>query len=176
MNRATIKKLLREATLLERQCGRAITRREIAEMPWEEFCDLFEAAILPESYDVMDEIDRQVAEYHARPPRNIGNGETVQDVHGFVDWLDGIRAGWASLPETIPHVVLLAWKNGHTVRNGCGTPVPISRCGDCHFVVPNNDVNGSGAGRLHPCPACGSGRKLEQMNLSTCDSFFTPKF
>jgi hypothetical protein len=144
-------------------------------MTWKELLDAVDAAILPESDDVLAEIMDHVEEYHARPLREIGTGEMVKDVHGFVQWLQGLQDGWAALPEVIPHCVLLAWRNGYTYHPAKDSPMPFWRCEDCHMVLPNSTVSGTDPVYYwdEPCPVCGSVR-LARMDLSRPSGTFLP--
>jgi hypothetical protein len=120
----------------------------------------------------VEDILSQIEEYHERPPRELANGEMKQDVHGFVQWLCGLQDGWAELPETIPHVVLVAWRNGYANHPAGSTPIPIRRCEDCRMVLPNCTADGFGPCIL-PCPVCG-GDRIGHMNLWAWGTFSPP--
>jgi hypothetical protein len=161
---------------------KAARQRQCQGATWEELIELFCDSILPESEDVLEDIVNQIEEYQQRPPQPRVNGEPTKDIHGFVEWLHGIQDGWASLPDEIPHAVLLSWRNDYARRRAkalshfpgfgdgfCGTPVPMNRCADCHMVQPNCSPGGFGAWII-PCPVCGS-ENFEQMNFFAWGTF-----
>jgi hypothetical protein len=151
---------------------RTIRRRQCQNATWEELLQLVDESILPESWPVMEDILSQIEEYHERPPRELANGEMKKDVHGFVEWLWGLQDGWAELPETIPHAVLLSWRNGYANHPAASTPIPIRRCEDCRMVLPNCTADGFGP-CITPCPVCGSNR-IGHMNLWAWGTFSPP--
>src|SRR6516164_2570207 len=106
-------KLLATARVMARRRDQTIRRRQYQNATWEELLRMVEESLLPESVPVIEEIVSQIQEYDRRPAREISNGKLVQDVHGFVYWLMGLQTGSSSLPEKIPHELLLAWRNGH---------------------------------------------------------------
>jgi hypothetical protein len=59
-------------------------------------------AIPSESYQLIEEIGQQIEEYQSKPRRLLPNGEPADDIHGFLEWLQGLKDGWAELPEVIP--------------------------------------------------------------------------
>jgi hypothetical protein len=137
-------------------------------MTSDELCDAVEAAVGPESTAVLEEIMAQVEEYDAIP---LGEHERERP-HGFVWWLIGLRQGWATLPERIPHEVLLAWRDGYT-NHPCRwsyagrlirvSPVPVWRCRSCWMVLPNSSPGDKhSCAPVFPCPVCG-GRQLAQL-------------
>jgi hypothetical protein len=132
-------------------------------MEWRELLNALDAAVPEESFEVVEDILRQMEEYHARPPRELHNGEQVHELHGFYRWLHALRLGWGKLPERIPPVVLLAWRNGHRDHPAHATPVPHIRCQDCLMLLPNCTPEGFG-GSVNPCPICRSDQ-LFYMNL-----------
>ena len=69
-------------------------------------------AIAPESWPVMEDILSQIDDYAAQPPHEF-NGVVRPRVHGFLEWLFYVQEEHAPLPETIPHALLLAYRNGH---------------------------------------------------------------
>jgi hypothetical protein len=115
----------------------------------------------------MEAILDQIEAYHQRSPRELANGELTRDVHGFVYWLWSLEAGSSSLPETVPHELLLAWRNGHANHPAGASPVPSRRCEDCLLVLPNCTPDGFGP-CLTPCPACG-GNNISHKKLSGND-------
>jgi hypothetical protein len=157
---------------------RVIRRRQCQNATWEELLQLVEESILPESWPVVENILAQIEEYQKRPPSKLPNGELHEHVHGFVEWLDGLQRGWATLPETIPHVVLLAWRDGYANHPcnvhepGTASPIPIRRCEDCCMVLPNCGPSGFGA-CITPCPVCGSDR-IGHMKLWAWGTFSPP--
>ena len=134
-------------------------------------------AIPSESYQLIEDIGQQIEEYQGKPRRLLPNGEPTVDIHGFLEWLQGLKDGWAELPEVIPHEVLLAWRNGYA-NHPCRrpgepcTPVPIRRCEDCRMVLPNATANDNGP-CIIPCPVCGS-EKIGHMNLGNWGTFRPP--
>jgi hypothetical protein len=151
-----------------------------------ELLQMFAESILPESVPVVEDIFKQIEEYHQRPPRELANGKMTVDIHGFVEWLRGLRDGWASLPEKMPHGVLVAWRDDYARRRAaglryaswgdgfCGSPVPMNRCADCHMVQPNCNPRDESAAWIRPCPVCGSDN-FEQMNFHDWGTFHTIK-
>src|SRR5262245_58928557 len=149
--RNRVERLLEQARVIAKTRRRTIRGRQCQNATWDELCEMVVQSILPESQPILGDIMRQVEDYQQRPPRALADGTTAEDVHGFVQWLQGLSDGWAALPETIPHVVLLAWRNDYVrrreeaqrlLRFGVGdgwggTPVPVWRCEDCHMVLPN---------------------------------------
>jgi hypothetical protein len=121
---------------------------------------------------LLDEIASQVEDYGSRPPEFLFNGEPREMVHGFLDWLLGLRQGWASLPETVPHVVLLAWRNGYANHPANATPIPFYRCEGCHMVLPNCTPDGFGD-FIRPCPVC-NGDRFGVASLSSPTVRFDP--
>ena len=117
---------------------------------------MVEKAIAPESAAVVEDLLRQIDEYGAQPPHEF-NGIGRPRVHGFLEWLCYVQAGHAPLPETIPHDLLLAYRNGHAhhLCKPLATPIPIVLCMDCEMVLPNSTVDG-GLPWISPCPVCGS--------------------
>jgi hypothetical protein len=84
----------------------------------------------------------------------------------------GLQDGWAELPETIPHAVLLAWRNGYANHPAGSTPIPMWRCEDCRMVLPNCTPDGFGP-CITPCPVCG-GERIGRMNLWAWGTFSPP--
>jgi len=150
-----VNKLLEQARNKAVMHRKAIRRRRCLNATWEELLQMVEEAIAPESWPVVEDIIGQMEEYHQRPPRELANGETIENTHGFYEWLELLHAGSGDLPETIPHVVLLAWRNGYANHPANSTPVPIRRCEDCKMILPNCTVDGHGP-CITPCPVCGS--------------------
>jgi hypothetical protein len=148
-------KLLASARGMARRRGQAIRRRQCQNATWEELLRMVEESLLPESMPVIEDIVSQIQEHDRRLPREISNGKLVHDVYGFVYWQMGLQTGSSSLPEKIPHELLLAWRNGHANHPAGATPVPVFRCEACLLVLPNCTVDGIGS-CLKPCPACGS--------------------
>jgi hypothetical protein len=136
---------------------RTIRDRYLKDKTFAQVLDLVEEAIAPESWPVMEDIIRQIEEYAAQPPRELCDGDLKPYVHGFLLWLCYVQEGHAPLPETIPHALLLAYRNGHA-HHPCkplATPIPIVLCLDCEMVLPNSTVEG-GLPWISPCPVCGS--------------------
>jgi hypothetical protein len=130
--------------------------RKCQNATWEELLRRVEESIPPESWSVTKDILKQIGEYKQRQPLEVANGKTEQFIHGFVYWLWALQAGSSSLPEKIPHELLLAWRNGHANHPADRTPLPLRRCEDCLLVMPNCTPDGFGS-CLTPCPVCGSG-------------------
>jgi hypothetical protein len=167
--RNRVEKLLEQARVIARNRRRAVRQRQCQDATWEELLGLVGKAIPAESWPVVQDILKQIEEYRQRPSRELANGEMRTNVHGFVEWMIGLWQGWAALPETIPHVVLLAWRNGYANHPARSTPIPIQRCEDCHMVLPNCGPDGLGRCSA-PCPVCGSDR-LSHMNLWAWGTF-----
>src|SRR6516165_10685773 len=111
-----IGKLLEQARMLAKDRQRAVRRRQCQNATWEELLRLFKQSIAPESLPVVKDIFQQIKDYDKRPPEECPRGTFTKSPHGFIEWLQGLREGWAALPETIPHVVLLAWRNDYARR------------------------------------------------------------
>jgi hypothetical protein len=151
-----LKQRLEQARAMVCKRRRTIRRRHCQNASWEELLQMVDDALLPESRPVMEDIARQIEEYRQRTrPEQDGNYWLGGGAHGFVCWLWALHAGSSSLPEQIPHELMLAWRNGHANHPADGTPVPVRRCEDCLLVLPNCTVDGHGP-CLTPCPACGS--------------------
>jgi hypothetical protein len=116
---------------------------------------MLEESLLPESVPMLETIFDQIEEYDQRPRRKLPNGETAENIHGFLEWLWCLQEGCSSLPEKIPPELLLAWRNGYVNHPAGSTPVPIRRCEDCLLVLPNCSPDGFGH-CISPCPVCGS--------------------
>lgn len=111
--------------------------------PLETILDAVEQAVSSSDMPILDDIARQIEEYHAQRP----------DVHGFIEWLWLLRGCAASLPDRLPRSVLLLWRDKYVPKcsdAGPSCPMPLRRCEDCKMVLPNEPVN--------PCPVCGSER------------------
>jgi hypothetical protein len=76
---------------------------------------------------VIKELTAQIEEYAARSPDE-GSGVRTPRLHGFGQWINYVCAGYAPLPETIPHALLLAYCNGHKFHPAQATPIPIVLC------------------------------------------------
>jgi hypothetical protein len=100
--------------------------------------------------------------YFDRPPRAIGNGKTVQDVHGFVRWLWGLEEGWSHLPQPIPAVLVERWRDQEPKNS------PSQRCEDCRVAVPANYQCW-----FEVCPFCG-GRTIYWADFSRRAGHFVP--
>jgi hypothetical protein len=133
---------------------------------------MIEESLLPESVPVVETIFDQIEEYHQRPRRKLPNGETAENIHGFLYWLWCLQEGCSSLPEAMPPELLLAWQNGYVNHPAGSTPVPIRRCEDCLLVLPNASVDGFGPS-IGPCPACGS-ENISHKDLSEPMHIYTP--
>jgi hypothetical protein len=168
-----VEKLLAEARTMAKTRRQEVRSRRCADATWEELLQMVDEALFPESYPVVEDILKQMEEYHQRPPRELPNGKLKKDIHGFVEWLWGLQDGWAALPETIPHAVLLAWRNGYANHPAQSTPIPHCRCEDCHMVLPNCTADGFGL-YINPCPVCGSDR-IGFMNLWAWGTFSLPR-
>jgi len=152
--------------------GRRVIMKSLRGLEWEQVIAAVDAAVLPESDEVLAGIVDHVEEFHQRPARELPNGEMWEDSHGFSMWLQGLQDGWALLPPVIPQAVFLAWRNGSANHPAGGTPVPTYRCEDCLMVLPNCDESGFG-NCLRPCPVCGSER-LADADLSKEWGTFRP--
>jgi hypothetical protein len=148
-------KLLETARTMALKRGQAIRRRQCQNATMEELVRMVTEAVPDESEQVFLDIVKQVEEYLERPPRELADGELAYPIHGFMYWLWGLQAGSSSLPEKLPHKLLLAWRNGHAGHPAGASPVPIRRCEACLLVLPNCTIDGHGP-CLTPCPACGS--------------------
>src|SRR5689334_6149360 len=90
-----------------------VRRLQCAGASREEIANLFEASLAPESLPVLDTIIQQAEEYQRQPSYTLVNGTEVFPVHGFARWVRALHDGWAELHERIPHVVILAWRDGY---------------------------------------------------------------
>src|SRR5262245_37521369 len=138
---------------------------------WEELLHMLEESLLPESVPVLETIFDHIEEYYQRPARELPNGETVKNIHGFLRWLWCLQEGCSSLPEKMPPELLLTWRNGYINHPAKATPVPIRRCEDCLLVLPNASPDGFGP-CITPCPVCGS-ENISHKDLSKPD-LYTP--
>ncbi len=138
-----------------------------------DLADRFEAALPEGGREVLDTILDQLAEYQDRPPRELPGGNTKPCRHGLNAWLDLLQLGAASLPDTIPLDVLLAWRNGYANHPAKSTPIPLFRCEGCHMALPNAAPDGEFGRPWTTCPACGSER-LSFADLSKPAGHFLP--
>jgi hypothetical protein len=109
--------------------------RRLAGLSWDAAWERFTEALVPESIPVVDAIIDQV-------DRTTGNSP-----HAFIQWFEGLRAGWCTLPEQIPPAVLIAYRDWPS-------PIPMWRCEDCHMALPHHTVEY----QFRPCPICGCDR------------------
>jgi hypothetical protein len=180
-----IRKLAEQAKALGRRSFRVGRRRECVGASWERVWELFLQAVPEESHGVMEEIIGHCEDYAKNgEPSRLPGGVTQPPRHGFLDWIVGLQEGWADLPETIPHVVLVAWRNDYVRRqkraaeifpwvgNGHGASAAICwRCVHCHMVLPNAAPTEGGYGAcIFPCPVCG-GREMQHMNFAKWGEF-----
>jgi hypothetical protein len=127
---------------------RSVARgRRLIDLNQDDFWSAIEAAILPESGPVVEEIFRKIEDDSKKPPRLLHDGTPADDTHGFVLWMRGLQAGWCTLPDKIPHAVLLAYRDWEH-------PNPFWRCADCWMALPHNTVEY----QFRPCPICGGVR------------------
>jgi hypothetical protein len=96
---------------------------------------------------VVEEILDQIDQASREPPRHTHDGTPAVDTPGFVLWLRGLREGWFTLPEPVPHAVIQAYRDWQA-------PLPIWRCDDCGMGLPHNTIEY----QFRPCPVCGSAR------------------
>ena len=167
-----IRRLEEEVNMMARGRGRSVRSRLCKGAPWKELLHLLEESLLPESVPVLETIFDQIEEYGQRPARKLPNGETAENIHGFLYWLWGLQEGSSSLPEKMPPELLLAWRNGYVNHPAGSTPVPIRRCEDCLLMLPNCTPNGFGA-CISPCPVCDS-ENFSHKNLSEPMHIYTP--
>jgi hypothetical protein len=103
------------------------------------------AAVPPESLAVLRQIRGQVRRCTA---------EDADGWHGFTLWKEALQQGWARLPRTIPHEVLLAWRNGHACA-ARDSVAPDVYCRHCRMALPAAGPNGSPQTIFRRCPVCG---------------------
>ncbi|HEY7310006.1 MAG TPA: hypothetical protein VH643_11660 [Gemmataceae bacterium] len=134
----------------------------------ETILDAVEKAVAEEDRPILEEIDRQIEEYDAQPPRVVrayGAERTIEPVHGFEEWLLLLHDGAASLPDRLPRSVLIAWRDRYHpprpeltrygLNGGPVSPGPFWRCEDCRMVLPHGVPPGWPD---EGCPVCGSAR------------------
>jgi hypothetical protein len=131
-------------------------------------------SLAPESLPVLEQILAQAKEYDNQPKRTLADGTEALDAHGLHWWLLLLHNGDAELPERIPHVVMLAWRDGYRGTKSEAwpgpapwSPGPVWRCEDCRMALPNAYPGGRvfDGGCMRPCPVC-NGRRLAHMNFS----------
>jgi len=82
-------------------------------LDFESMAQVFQKSLAPESEPVAWDIVAQVREYESLPPKQLPNEGERPRIHGFTEWLLMLLKGSSSLPEKIPHDLLLAWRNGY---------------------------------------------------------------
>jgi hypothetical protein len=123
----------------------------------EEVLQSVREALDAKSLTLLEEILRQVQEYREWQKKWFPND---REDHGFIRWLDDLKAGEALLPAMIPPAVIVAWYNGHA-RYPTSPSGPMYRCFRCGMVLPS----GPPAAFQHPwptCPVCGFDVLLER--------------
>lgn len=107
----------------------------------EDIASVIQKATDPQDWPLLDAVCDQMYEYHLQPPRAIANGESVQDIHGFCQWMALLHYGAGKLPSRLPQAVLLAWRDGYESDfKGSGRPwcpMPHLKCMDCELILPS---------------------------------------
>ena len=153
---------------------RRVRNRVCVGLPWDELCQAVHDATADDGLPILEEIVAQVAQYRAQPPpmrfdwmTDAAYAEYVADEtgdHGFIEWLQGLQAGWCSLPEELPTSVLLTWRDEYrdhpcNVRRAgidaerWASPQPFLRCEECLMAMPSFPTGGG-----EVCPVCGGDR------------------
>lgn len=114
-----------------------------------------DAAMPPDSEAIAADLEKQIEEYK-HEPRVRSNGDVIDPPHGFVVWLLMLVEGFAMLPERIPRVVLLAWRDGHANHPAKASPIPLYKCLACGMALPNATPSGWGRYCFASCPVCQS--------------------
>ena len=120
---AKLAKLLKQAQKMAAIQRRRVRSRACQGLTWDELLQAVYDATADDGLPLLEEISAQVAEYRAQPPpirfdwmSDEAYAQYVADetgVHGFIEWLQGLQAGWCSLPQELPTSVLLAWRDGY---------------------------------------------------------------
>lgn len=104
----------------------AIRSRVCVGLDPEQVLGLVMAAVRSEHRPIIEAIDRQTEDYHARGRRRPDGSPPA---HGFLDWLCGLNDGRWSLPEELPEAWLAAWRDGYVpewgVREVPLVPAPV---------------------------------------------------
>jgi hypothetical protein len=171
--RNRIAKLLDEARGIARVQRRDVNRQRLKGASWDDVCAAVDAAIQEESRETLGLILAQIEEIDSRPPKHTPGGSEYRETHGFTRWLHALQLGHATLPDTIPDVVMRAWAGRYEAEKRwlsqwagsdvmrdskpC-TPVPRLRCHECHMILPNclpDDGTERGYwGSWSECPVC----------------------
>jgi hypothetical protein len=147
---------------------RPVRHRSCRGRPLDEIVGEVEAACPPECLPLLEEVFERMMDY--LDTHDIDE-EQVSDQyrgHPFLRWLWLLEMGAASLPETLPEVVVRLWHRGSPPNpevNPCNTEwsecIPWQRCEACLFVVPDGDRN------WKACPVC----NCERMCWDCCGEF-----
>jgi hypothetical protein len=121
-----------------------IDQLESETLDWPALAQRVEDAIAEESMPVMEEflelVSRQEEEKKANP--RFVNGEPDESLNAWETWLWLVKEGYATLPERIPHEVILAWRDRFPYVH------PFRRCNDCGMALPGY--------HWQVCPVCRS--------------------
>jgi hypothetical protein len=129
-----------------------------------------EAACPPALLPLLEEVvDRAIADEKKRSEEAKANGEDDYMPSGFFVWLEQLRLGVASLPETLPASVIRTWHRGSPAEDhpavGFHECIPWARCEHCRFVVPDGKRDWT------TCPVCG-GERLGSIFLGDLSKFY----
>ncbi len=163
-----IKRLLEWGRQLRGERRLAATMRRCRGRPLSEIVGEVEAACPPECLPLLEEVFERMLAFEETQEAIAEQGGKREMCHPFLRWLWLLEMGAASLPETLPEIVVRLWHRGsppnpevnpcHIIWSEC---IPWQRCEACLFVVPDGDRN------WKTCPVC----NCERMCWDFCGEF-----